>query len=268
MGLLRLVWRTWALVWHLLKGVIQVIYQNLRNGEGWHQSAHGQSTISGWMARLAQVLGLQVNVKSPPLPVPAMIVANHISWLDAVAIASVRPAVFLAKDNVRRWPLVGALAASSGTQFIRRHSNSALRDSNNRLCHALRLQQHVALFPEGTTTSGEDVGVFHSALFTATQQAYCPVQPLAIRYRQNGQRDVVAPYVGNDLFVIHLLKILWRKQTCVELQFLPPISSREHRRTLAKRSREMIMAALEKDDCIPAPMPVLQPLLHCQAIAK
>lgn len=266
--LLRFVRRLIHLGLHFSKGFVQVLYQQYRSGKNWHQYSAGQKTISRWMAQLACIMGLQVRVTASPLPMPALIVANHISWLDVVAIASVRPAQFIAKDNVRRWPVVGALSASSGTHFIQRNNVSALRESNKRVCHSLRLRQHVAVFPEGTTTDGTNVGVFHSALFEAARAAYCPVQPLAIRYRHNGGRDSVAPYVGEDLFVIHLCKILWRNKTCVELKFLPPISSRESRRDLAERSREMIMHSLEKEESIPEPMPVLQPLLHCVAIAK
>jgi len=267
-GLLRTVWRLISLLWHLAQGLVQVITLQYRHGKLWHQENNGKNVVSCWLKRLNEILGLQVKVIQPPLPVPAMIVANHVSWLDVVAIGSVRPAQFLAKDDVRHWPIIGTLAKFCGTQFIRRNSVSTLRKSSKALCHALRTRQHVVVFPEGTTTKGDGVGAFHSALFSAANQAYCPVQPLAIRYRCSRGQDDVAPYVGNDIFIVHLWKILRRKETRVELQFLPPISSRDHRRELASRSREMICAALEKETQKNPPLPVLKPLLHCFSMTK
>jgi len=261
---LRAASRATFLVAHLGSGLLQALYLGLRDGRNWHESATGQATIQRWMQRLTRILALRISVPERPLPVPAMIVANHISWLDIIALASVRPTRFLAKDTVRRWPLIGALAALSGTLFIRRGAASALRESNDRLCRSLRIRQQVAIFPEGTTSDGRAVGPFHSALFEAARRAYCPIQPLAIRYRNaNGAIDTrAAPYVEKDIFVLHLWRILSRRETRVELHFLPPISSRESRRELARQSRALIVANLAADCRLDDATPRLRPLPH------
>jgi 1-acyl-sn-glycerol-3-phosphate acyltransferase len=253
----RATWRSVVLVAHLAAGFVQTFYLRSRLGEAWHQSARGQATISVWVKRLAKILGLQVRVASPPLPVPTMVVANHVSWLDIIAIGSVHPAYFLAKDDVRRWPFIGSLLARAGTKFIRRNSASAVRECNKHLCHLLRIRHSVVVFPEGTTTDGANVGSFQSALFEVPRQAYCPVQPLAIRYSNQGKPDVIAPYIDDDIFIIHLWRILGRKFTCVELNFLPPVSSREHRRQLSQKCHAIIAAALVEEENPIVPIPVL-----------
>lgn len=249
---------------HLGHGLLKAGWLALRDGSDWHETPAGQRIIQHWMVRLGRILALRVEVPERPLPVPAMIVANHISWLDIVAIASVRPARFLAKDAVRRWPVIGPLAGLSGTLFIRRGAASVLRESNDKLCHSLRTRQHVAIFPEGTTSDGRQLRPFHSALFEAARRAYCPIQPCAIRYRNaDGGLDTrTAPYVEKDLFVLHLWRILGRRETRVELRFLPPLSSREPRRELARQSQALIAASLTEPTAATDPGAPLRPLPH------
>lgn len=232
---LRASLRLGRLAGHLGLGLLKSVRLRHRHGEHWHQSSEGQATIQQWMRTLTHILALRVEVPQEALPV--------------------RPAQFLAKDEVRRWPLIGPLAARSGTRFIQRHRASALLESNQHLCHALRL--HVVIFPEDTTSGGRQVSTFHPTRFEAARRAYCPIQPLAIRYRQDGAHDEIAPYIGDDLFITHLRRILARRETCVELRFLPPLSSRTHRRELAAECRAHIVTELDRKA-----MPVLNPLPH------
>lgn len=265
--ILRASLRMTRLVTHLIMGTLKSIYLRQRHGTNWHEQARGQAVIQQWMRTLSRILGLRITVPQAALPVPAMIVANHISWLDIIAIASVRPALFLAKTEVRQWPLIGTLMARCGTRFIQRNRSRAVRESGQQLCQALRLRQHVAIFPEGTTRDGKTVGRFYPALFEAARQAYCPIQPLAIRYGRLGQPDTRAPYIDDDTFIVHLWRILARRETHVELRFLPPISSREPRRQLAEHSRDLIVTALENQNDIPLSIPVLEPLQHSLPLA-
>lgn len=257
---IRTIWRVTFLALHIMGGFLKVTYLRSSLGETWHLSTRGQATISLWLERLSKILGLHVNVKSPPLPVPTMVVANHVSWLDIIAIGSVHPAYFLAKDDVRKWPLIGSLLAKAGTKFIRRNSASAVRECNKHLCHLLRIRQNVVVFPEGTTTDGTNVASFHPALFEVPHKAYTPIQPLAIRYLDLGKPDTVAPYINDDIFIIHLWRILSRKVTYVELNFLPPVSSREHRRQLSQKCHALIISALFDEKQKITPIPILYQL--------
>jgi 1-acyl-sn-glycerol-3-phosphate acyltransferase len=135
-----------------------------------------------------------------------------------------------------------------------------VRECNKHLCHLLRIRQNVVVFPEGTTTNGLDVGTFHSALFEIPHQAYCPIQPLAIRYLNQGKPDFIAPYIDDDVFIVHLWRVLGRKLTYVELNFLPPISSRDHRRQLSQKCHGIIATALSEKEKPTAPTPIIYKL--------
>ncbi|MEA3292233.1 MAG: lysophospholipid acyltransferase family protein [Pseudomonadota bacterium] len=134
-----------------------------------------------------------------------LIVSNHISWLDIHLIGARWPVVFLAKSSVRRWPVIGWLAARSGTLFIERGSgaNKAVKEIGD----SLQSGQSVVLFPEGRTSDGNSVGRFHARLFQAVLDNSSPLRPLALRYLTvGGEHDQRASFAGD----VNLLQSLWR----------------------------------------------------------
>ncbi|MGC3005419.1 lysophospholipid acyltransferase family protein, partial [Streptomyces sp. G35A] len=136
-----------------------------------------------------------------------LLVANHISWLDVPLLAAVRPARMLAKSEIRRWPVAGALAARGGVLFIDRDRLRALPDTVARIAGVLRDGAAVAAFPEGSTWCGRAQGHFRRAVFQAALDAAVPVQPVRIRYRDPTGAPATAPaFVGDDT----LLASLWR----------------------------------------------------------
>ena len=175
---------------------------------------------------------------------PALLVANHISWLETIAIGSIFPTRFLAKNELRRWPLIGSLTALSGTLFIHRGSRRALQRSQTTISQALSEGQRVMVFPEGTTTDGSSVGRFRPALFETARSAGCPIQPIAISYRSAQRSDPIAPYIDDDKFVPHLWRVLKRGNTHVHLHFCQPLHSRETRQTLADICQARISLAV------------------------
>jgi 1-acyl-sn-glycerol-3-phosphate acyltransferase len=231
---------------HLSWGMVLGLWLRLRQGEHWHQRRSGQATICRWTQQLNRILGLHCHVSGKPSTKPALLVANHISWLEIIALGSLQPTRFLAKDDVRRWPLIGALAAIGGTLFIHRHSNSALRRTQTEVAQALRAGQRVLIFPEGTTTDGQQVKRFHSGLFEAARSAHCTIQPIAIRYSRGNEVDRLAPFIDDDAFIPHLWHILQRGNTHITVHFCAPLPRLESRQQLAQRSRESIVVALAK----------------------
>jgi 1-acyl-sn-glycerol-3-phosphate acyltransferase len=237
--------RAAALLWHIMAGMVEALSHRLRRGADWHQAPKGMTAITRWMLRLTRILGLKVEAIQIPADTSALLVANHISWLDIIAIASVCPARFLAKDEVRRWPLVGFLMALSGTLFIRRDSITDLHATNQTLTSALRAGQRIAIFPEGTTTDGRVMKPFRPGLFEAARQAACEVQPVAVSYRRDGEFDALAPYIDDDTFVTHLWRILGAGETRAHLHFCAPLlPSDAPRKALAETSQAHIRAAL------------------------
>ena len=241
----RVVARVTVLTLHvLLGGFLRIAWLRLRHGRAWYDTRRGQRIIQAWMVRLCRILALRVEVDGLPCAAPrAMFAANHISWLDIIAINSVVTARFVAKDTVRHWPVFGALVAATGTLFIRRGSRRALvanlRDVSRSIDHAVP----VVIFPEGTTTEGDTVRPFHAGLFQAAVDTGCRVQAIALCYSDPDQARSVAPFVGEDAFVVHLLRVLARRETRVRLRFArelrPPHGDR---RRLAAQTRAQILA--------------------------
>lgn len=214
----------------------------------WCSSTRRDALVRGWSAGLLAILRVRVRV-SGPVPgadVPAVIVANHISWLDIWLIDSQRACRFVAKSEVRDWPLVGWLAHKAGTLFIqraRRHHTAAL---NERIRAALEEHASVAIFPEGTTSDGRRLRRFFTSLLQPAADAGAPLIPVAIRYvAQDGGVDLAPAYIDDMTLVDSLKTIVAARELRAELRFLPPIETRgKTRRDIARAAQDAIAAAL------------------------
>jgi 1-acyl-sn-glycerol-3-phosphate acyltransferase len=143
---------------------------------------------------------------SGDIPSSGLLVSNHISFIDVYAINAVVPSSFLAKHEVREWPLLGWLAGHSDNLFLKRGSRRAAQQAREQIAEHLHSGKHVAVFPEGTTSTGDGVLPFHSALFQAAIDAGTNITPIAIVYTgHDGARSYTAAYVGDT----SLLQCLW-----------------------------------------------------------
>jgi 1-acyl-sn-glycerol-3-phosphate acyltransferase len=118
-----------------------------------------------------------------------MIVANHVSWIDIFLISSVRPTRFVAKSEIRGWPLAGWIAERAGTLFIRRDQMRDMARIDARVREVLAEGDCVGLFPEGITTEGDELRKFHSSLFEPAVANGAHVHPAAIRYEHPTARS-------------------------------------------------------------------------------
>ncbi|WP_213452516.1 lysophospholipid acyltransferase family protein [Rhizomonospora bruguierae] len=193
----------------------------------------------------------------------ALLVANHISWLDVVALLAVAPARLLAKREVRDWPLIGTLATASGTLFLDRRRPRTLPATVADVASALRAGAVVALFPEGTTWCGAPSGgPFRPAMFQAALDAGVPVVPISIRYTGTGPAGddaatVVPAFLGADTLWASLRRVLAAPALTVSLAASPALhpDTAATRRTLAR----MAEAAVRTDNpgvALVAPRPV------------
>jgi 1-acyl-sn-glycerol-3-phosphate acyltransferase len=137
------------------------------------------------------------------------IAANHSSWLDILTINSVRASQFVAKAEIRSWPVVGLLVARAGTHFIERSKRRAVHSVLQGIVSALGEGRTIAVFPEGTTNNCHSLLPFHANLIQAALDAQVPVKPLAIRYlNAEGQISEAVEYVGDTTFVGSLWRVL------------------------------------------------------------
>ncbi|MEN9395820.1 MAG: hypothetical protein RLZ81_350 [Pseudomonadota bacterium] len=200
--------------------------------------------IQRWAQRM--LLHLRIDVQCdgvPPESGASLVVSNHISWLDVLVIQSLMPALFVAKTEVQDWPLIGRLARASGTLFVDRLSLKSTRCMVQHSADALRQGHCVAGFPEGTSSDGAQVAVFHANLFDAAVKAGVHVQPLALRYvhRQSGRRHDAAAFTGNDNLVASMRRILAADALTSRVEFGPRISTAgQTRKSLAAQSHQYI----------------------------
>ncbi len=232
---LRVAGRLSRLSGHIFQGFVTILVYRLHSGSNWYRTDAGQRCIQRWMQRLNLILGLKVQLEGRLSPAPSLLVANHISWLDIPALASISRGAFVAKSDVRAWPMLGALARQSGTLFITRNSLSGMRALMEELQRLLRQGITGIVFPEGTSTDGSEVKPFFPAMFQAAIGAEVPVQALAIRYVRDGERDGLAPFVGDDSFLPHLLRILCEPETRVYIEFAQPMTAQGYTRQWAAK---------------------------------
>ena len=198
-------------------------------------------------AQTLRILNVRVHCQGTPHGTPVLLVANHVSWLDVYAINCLLRARFIAKCEVRNWPLIGTMVAAVGTLFIRRGCPRDARRLKDQVAAALRRRERVVVFPEGTTTDGTSLRHFYPALFQAAVDVGAIVQPVAIRYRDAAHRPTTsAAFIDDMTFTESLGRIAAESELHADLVFGPLWSATGRtRRELARASHEWVAATLD-----------------------
>jgi 1-acyl-sn-glycerol-3-phosphate acyltransferase len=199
-----------------------------------------------FLAYAGRCAGIRVRVAGRPLLDKVMFAANHVSWLDILALGGASRAGFVSKDDVEQWPAVGWMAGLNGTIYVARQARRDVQHQADRLRQALAAGRAVALFPEGTTDGGHEVLPFRASLFASLFPPLpgVRVQPVAIDY---GAAVHEIAWVGDEGTGANARRVLSRSGTIdVTLHFLEPIDPAQagDRKTLAARSRDAVVAAL------------------------
>jgi 1-acyl-sn-glycerol-3-phosphate acyltransferase len=189
----------------------------------------------------------------------ALVVDNHVSWLDIVVVNAVRPMRSVAKREIASWPVVGPLASRAGTVYLDRERLRALPDTVAELAGALRGGALVNVCPEGTTWCGLGLGRFRPALFQAAIDGGVPVRPLVVRYRlADGTPTTWPAFVGDETLVESVRRTARLRGLVVEVRVLPEIAPGRatDRRHLAALAEAAVRAALYGDTPVAVPHPV------------
>jgi 1-acyl-sn-glycerol-3-phosphate acyltransferase len=195
------------------------------------------SRLSGVCAELCRLHGFRFEIEGRPPTGPAVLISNHVSYVDAPVLVSLTPCAPIAKAEIAGWPLVGDSARALGVAFVKRgdvHSGArALRHG----LRALAAGVSVLGYPEGTTTTGNQLLPFRRGLFGLARLADVPVIPIALAY---ASPDVA--WVGDDWFITHYLRTAMRKETLVSVRIGTAISPRaaESAEALAQLTRTRI----------------------------
>lgn len=151
-----------------------------------------------WARGVLAILNVGLRADVAPVAAGTLLVANHMSWLDAVVLATLGATATVAKSETRRWPMLGRLLERNDTLFVERRPTRALLAVNAEIGARLARGEAVAVFPEGTTTNGAGVLAFRTALFEPAVRGGHAVQALALAYRDAaGLRCAQAAYVDD-----------------------------------------------------------------------
>ncbi len=170
---------------------------------GWRERA-----VQGGARAILRALGVRWRLQGRLPGRRALVVANHVSWLDIVVLLAAGRPRLVAKSEVRGWPLVGRIAAALGVVFLDRSRPRALPGAVEQARAALAAGAVVSVFPEGTTSCGEGAGGFRPAFFQAAADAGTPVVPVTLRFIAAGEPSAQPAFIGTETLLDSLRRIL------------------------------------------------------------
>ena len=206
-----------------------------------------QLRVQWWATKTLRLMGITLRVEGAPVAGAVLLVANHISWLDIMAVHAVCPhARFVSKADVKSWPLIPHLVDAAGTLYLERERKRDALRVVHAMAEALQAGDTVAIFPEGTTSDGQALLPFHANLLQAAIATETPVQPVAIRFSDSTHTiSRAVEFVGATTLAQSLWMVASGDALVVRVALLPPRETAQaDRRALAEQLRGDIAAAL------------------------
>lgn len=176
-----------------------------------------------------------------------LLVGNHLSYLDVLLICAQTPTCFVTSKEIKETPFLGLICQMAGCLFVERRNKDNLQKEISEICEGLRRDLNITIFPEATSTNGEQILRFRKPLFTASVYSLRPVIPFCINYRRVGgqpidtkNRDSVMWY-GDMPFAPHLWALASNGSVEADLHFLPPVAAAfRDQAMLAETSRAVV----------------------------
>jgi 1-acyl-sn-glycerol-3-phosphate acyltransferase len=240
----RATWRLLRGVLHMLHGLALVLLVF-----PWLADSARQLRIAWWSSKMLRLLGIALQLQGTFRPGATLVVANHISWLDILAVHAVCPrARFVSKADVRAWPLLGRLIDAAGTLYLERERKRDALRVVHQIADALRAGELVAVFPEGTTSDGKCLLPFHANLLQAAIATGTPVQPVALTYLDAAvARSPAVAWVGDDSLAQSLWRITCAQGLRVQIDVIEAQASlHADRRALAQHLHRLIGEQLDR----------------------
>jgi len=195
--------------------------------------------------RMVLVLGVECRVAGP-VPERGLLVCNHLSYVDIPLLGALTPAVFVAKREVKSWPVFGWFASRAGTVFIDRERRSHVGAVSAAMAALLGQNFLVVVFPEGTSSGGQTVLPFKSALLEPAANQTCPLSVALIQYElADGDVAEEICYWKDMTFAPHLLNLLGQRAIRATVRFAPWHGDRADRKELARQLHAEVMRLRE-----------------------
>jgi len=243
----------WPLAaWRLLRSVVHGVHGLTIVLLRFHSidAAQREAYIQWWATKMLRTMGIALRVEGTPRAGGTLMVLNHVSWLDIMAVHAVCPhARFVSKADVRQWPLVSRLVDAAGTLYLERERKRDALRVVHLMASALTAGEMVAVFPEGTTSDGRALLPFHANLLQAAIATGTPVQPVALRFsdRHDAVMSRAIEFVGETTLLQSLWRVAGGDDVTVHVQLLPTVASvGAERRALSESLRARIGVALDQ----------------------
>jgi len=243
MTALLALWRVMRVVAHVMGGLWTLRFQFA--ALSFHER---QARVQSWSRRMLRLMGVRLLVHGEAPEGAGLLLSNHISWLDIVVINAARPSRFVAKSDIRHWPVIGRLVEGSGAVFIEREKRRDAMRVVHHVAERLRAGDVVAVFPEGTTGDGCGLLPFHANLLQAAVVTDAPAWPLGLRYSdaRDGSRHDAPTYVGDTTLVASLWRTLRQTGLQAEVRWGEPDTAQgRDRRTWSEALRLQIAELLD-----------------------
>ena len=190
----------------------------------------------------ARVVGARVSIVGTPLRRDVFFIANHVSWIDILAMAGASGTAFVAKWELSQVPVIGWLCSLNRTVFVKREHRMGVAEQINALKEALQDNWSVTVFPEGTVTDGHSLLPFKSSMISVLEPPPpgVLVQPAVVNYRENSEEIA---WVGEESGLHNAMRVMARKGTFpLEIHYLEPFSPEEYhgRKAIAAKARQEI----------------------------
>lgn len=188
-------------LWHVLMGWFTIYFRFPQLSQ-----QQRDARVQAWAMQLLRIWGIDLEVRGKPVVSgPALLVCNHISWLDILVIHATRHCRFVSKSELRDWPVLGTLATGGGTLYIERAQRKDAMRMVKDMAQSLRNGDVLAVFPEGTTGDGIGLLPFHANLIQSAIEGEAPIQPLALQFVDKHGISMAARYIDDDT----LLDSVW-----------------------------------------------------------
>ena len=210
--------------------------------------------IQTWSKRLLKIFEIRLIVHGNHQLLSdqqsALIVSNHISWIDIHVINTISPVIFVAKSDVANWPIFGWIAKRIGTIFIVREKVSDIKRVLSLMGQLLGSHKKVCIFPEGTSTDGRSVLKFKSNLFQVAVNTNTRVIPICITYKEQGRYSDITAFIGEMGLIDSIKKMLKSSDVEVHVHILEPLSDIDSRQELSDRAHQSIQSIVAANAAI------------------
>jgi 1-acyl-sn-glycerol-3-phosphate acyltransferase len=199
--------------------------------------------VRRWAQACGSIIQLETNIEGTPPDPPFLLVSNHLSYVDILPFFMAMDCVFVAKNEVKSWPVLGRMAAGINIIFIDRETKRDIPRVNRLIEKNINSHQGIVIFPEGTTTKGDRVKKFNSSLLEYAASRNFPVSYSSITYCTNDPGRPAHEWVcwwGDMTFVTHFFNMLKLSSIQATVRFGEHKIQDKDRKRLAKSLHERV----------------------------